>query len=69
MDIYTVVVEHNGRLMLQDDFKATSKKRAYQLAEDKLWNLLHDDTKNHAQIDVIISECDFQCVDVVKGTK
>lgn len=68
MQIYSVIVTDsrfvNNNVFFQEDFKATSLKRAYQLAEDKLWNTLVDAGIGAGFIQDMIDDAEFDCVDV-----
>jgi hypothetical protein len=62
--------QSNNNIFFQYDFKATDRKRAYHLAEDKLWNILMDDKyATPEMVERIIDEAEFCCVDCYKETR
>lgn len=73
MKVFSIIASdpmQDGDVFFQEDFKALDRKRAYQLAEDKLWNILMDVPNSTPEtIDRVISETEFCCVDCYKETK
>lgn len=64
LDIYTVHVKRGDSVLIRENFKANSLKRAYQLAEDKLWSYFKDRNWSEEDIDDGISDSEFECIQV-----
>lgn len=72
MKLFTVHAEYHGphtigsTVFFEKEFKATDRKRAFELAETHLYFQLVDDGASHVKALDIVEDTDFHCVHVTE---